>query len=166
MCRHVRDVTVGGKESCRQRLLGRRIWGLRGGWCLQSTEQSGREEHCEPVTARVLQEAVLGGTGCLKYSDLSKSFLFQFIKWIARGLFPGGASGKELTCQCRRCKRHAGSIPGLRRSPGEGHGYPFQYSCLENPLDRGAWQATVHGVAKSQTQLKQLSIRRTVLGSY
>ena len=50
-----------------------------------------------------------------------------------------------------------GSIPGSGRFPGEGNGNPFQYSCLENPMDRGAWQATVHGVAKSQTQLKQLS---------
>ena len=44
-----------------------------------------------------------------------------------------------------------GSIPGLERSPGEGNGYPLQYSCLENPMDRGAWWATVHGVTKSQT---------------
>ena len=43
------------------------------------------------------------------------------------------------------------------RSPGEGNGNPLQYSCLENSVDRGAWQATVHGVAKSQTQLKRLS---------
>ena len=42
--------------------------------------------------------------------------------------------------------RDAGSIPGLERSPGAGNGNPLQYSCLENPMDRGAWQATVHGV--------------------
>ena len=47
----------------------------------------------------------------------------------------------------------AGSIPGSGRSPGEGDGYPLQYSCLENPMDRGAWWATVHEVAKSQTGL-------------
>ena len=47
-----------------------------------------------------------------------------------------------------------GSIPGLGRSPGEGNGSPLQYSCLENPMDRGAWQATVHRVTKSQTQLR------------
>ena len=46
-----------------------------------------------------------------------------------------------------------GSIPGLGRSPGEGNNYPLQYSCLENVMDRGAWQATVHGVAKSWTRL-------------
>ena len=46
-----------------------------------------------------------------------------------------------------------GSIPGLGRCPGEGHGNPLQYSCLEDSMDRGAWQATVHGVTESQTQL-------------
>ena len=50
--------------------------------------------------------------------------------------------------------RDVGSIPGSGRSPGGGHGNPLQYSCLENPLDRGAWWATVHRVAKSWTQLK------------
>ena len=49
--------------------------------------------------------------------------------------------------------RDTGSIPGLGRSPGGGYGNPLQYSCLENPIDRGAWWATVHGVAKSQTGL-------------
>ena len=47
--------------------------------------------------------------------------------------------------------RDAGSSPGLGRSPGEGHGNQLQYSCLENPMDRGAWQAIVHGVAKGRT---------------
>ena len=46
--------------------------------------------------------------------------------------------------------RDVGSVPGSGRSPGGGHGNPLQYSCLENPMDRGAWQATVHGVAKSR----------------
>ena len=50
--------------------------------------------------------------------------------------------------------RDVGSIPGSGKSPGEGNGNPLQYSCLENPMDRGAWWATVHGVMKSQTQLK------------
>jgi len=53
--------------------------------------------------------------------------------------------------------RDAGSIPGTRRSPGGGHGNPLQYSCLENPMGRGTWQATIHRVAKSRTQLKRLS---------
>ena len=53
--------------------------------------------------------------------------------------------------------RHVGSIPGWERSPGGEHGNPLQYSCLENPMDRRAWWATVHRVAKSRTQLKQFS---------
>ena len=54
--------------------------------------------------------------------------------------------------------RDTGSIPGLGRSPGGGHGTPLQYSCLENPMDRGAWWATVHRVAESQARLKRLSM--------
>ena len=50
--------------------------------------------------------------------------------------------------------RDVGSIPGVERSPGGGYSNPFQYSCQENPMDRGAWQATVQRVAKSWTQLK------------
>ena len=65
------------------------------------------------------------------------------------GCFPGGSDGKESACNAG----DKGSIPGLGRSPGEGHGNPLQYSCLENPMDRGAWQATVHGVTWSQTRL-------------
>ena len=52
--------------------------------------------------------------------------------------------------------RDISSIPGLERSPGEGHGNPLQYSCLENPMDRGAWQATLNGVTKSQTEAHQV----------
>ena len=60
--------------------------------------------------------------------------------------------GKESTCNAGDTG-YTGSIPGLGRSPGEGHSNPLQYSCLENPMDRGAWQATVHGVTKSRTWL-------------
>ena len=60
---------------------------------------------------------------------------------------PGGSDGKESAFSAR----DPGSIPGLGRSPGEGNGNPLQYTCLENPMDGGAWGATVHGVAKSQT---------------
>ena len=55
-----------------------------------------------------------------------------------------------------------GSVPGSGRSPGKGNGNPLQYSCLGNPIDRGAWQATVLGVAKSQTRLSDLTITTTV----
>ena len=63
--------------------------------------------------------------------------------------FPGGSDGKESACSVG----DPDSIPGLGRSPGEGNGYPLQYSYLENSMDRGAWWATVHRVTKSQTGL-------------
>ena len=61
--------------------------------------------------------------------------------------FPVGSDGKESAFNAE----DLGSVPGSGRSPGEVDGNPFQYSCLENPMDRGALQATVHGVIKSQT---------------
>ena len=61
--------------------------------------------------------------------------------------FSGGSEVKASACNAR----DLASIPGLGRSPGEGNGNPLQYSCLENPMDRGAWLATVHGVTKSRT---------------
>ena len=63
--------------------------------------------------------------------------------------FPGGDSGKEPTCQVEGDLRDESSITGSGRSPGVGNGNPLQYSCLENSMDRGAWQATVHGVSES-----------------
>jgi len=65
--------------------------------------------------------------------------------------FPHSSLGKESACNAG----DLGLIPGSGRSPGEGNGNLLQYSCLENPMDRGAWQATVHGVAKSQTRLSE-----------
>ena len=66
---------------------------------------------------------------------------------------PGGSDGKDSTCNVR----DPGSIPGLGRSPGEGKSYPVQYSCLENPMDRGAWLAIVHEVTESDT-IEQLTL--------
>ena len=63
--------------------------------------------------------------------------------------FPVGSDCKKSACSAG----DPGLIPGLERSPGEGHRNPLQYSCLENSMDRGAWLDTVHGVAKSQIQL-------------
>ena len=63
--------------------------------------------------------------------------------------FPGGSVVKNLPTSAG----DTGSIPGLRRSPGGGNGNPLQYSCLRNPMSREAWQATVHGVLKSQVRL-------------
>ena len=75
------------------------------------------------------------------------SFTFKFSR---NGMLPFGASdGKESTCNTG----DLGSIHSLGRSPGEGNGYPLQYSGLQNSVDRGAWQATVNGFTVSQTQL-------------
>ena len=63
--------------------------------------------------------------------------------------FPGDSDGKESSCYVG----DLGSVPGLGRFPGEGNGYPHQYTCLEYSTDREAWTATVHVVAKSQTRL-------------
>ena len=77
--------------------------------------------------------------------------------------FPGGASGKEPTCRCRRHKRYA-LMPGQGRSPGGGQSNPLQYSCLENPVDRGAyWLPVIYRVAKSLTRLKWLSTLRSII---
>ena len=65
---------------------------------------------------------------------------------------PRWLNGKESACIAGDTG-NTGLISGLGRSPGEGNGHPLQYSCLENPMDRGAWRATAHGVAKSQTRL-------------
>ena len=64
--------------------------------------------------------------------------------------FPGGSDGKEPACNAG----DLGLIFGLGRSPGGGHGNPLQYSCLENSIDRGAWQAIVHGVAKESDMIE------------
>ena len=71
---------------------------------------------------------------------------------------PGGSEGKVSAYNAG----DPGSIPGSGRSPGEGNGNRLQFSCLENPMDRGAWQATVPGVAKSQTQLSDFMFTFTL----
>ena len=90
---------------------------------------------------------------------ISQFFLCTFVSFcfIFRCCFCSGGlaqwlSGKESTCNAGDTG-DVGSLPGLEGSPGGGNGNPLQYSCLENPMDRGAWRATVHGVAKSWTWL-------------
>ena len=88
----------------------------------------------------------------LKNSEIAVSF--RSIVFLG---LPGWLSYKESACNGGNIE-DAGSILGSGRSPGGGHGNSLQYFCLENPLDRGAWWATVHAVTKSQTQRKLLSV--------
>ena len=78
----------------------------------------------------------------------TKEFIPPELKFTLHISFPGGSRGKETSCRVG----HLGLISGSGSSPGEGKGYPVQYSGLENPMDRGAWRATVHGVSESQTR--------------
>ena len=80
--------------------------------------------------------------------------LFPFICWHNMGP-PGGSDDKESACN----SGDLGSLLRSGRSPGEGNGYPLHYSCLENSMDRGAWQGTVHGVEKSWTLLSKIMLR-------
>ena len=77
----------------------------------------------------------------------------------------GGASGKEPACPCKRLKRRGFHLPGLGRSLGGEHSNPLQCYCLENPMDREAWRATVHGVTELDTAvvIKHTHIHRHVL---
>ena len=75
-------------------------------------------------------------------------YYLEYTIWYMR--LPWWLNGKEFTCSAGDTG-DTGSIPGLGRSLGEGNGNPLQYSCLENPVDRGTWRAMVHGVAKSWT---------------
>ena len=88
------------------------------------------------ILFRVLDKSPVLGPG--------KGILFPATGISQRCCFPSGSDGKESTCNAE----DPGSISGLRSSPGERNGNPLQYSCLENPMDRGAWWATVHAVAE------------------
>ena len=72
-------------------------------------------------------------------------------------VFPDGSAGKESACN-EGDTEDIGSIPGSRRSPEGGHGNPLQYSCLDNPTDKGAWRAAVQRVTKSRTRLSDYSV--------
>ena len=101
----------------------------------------------------VLGSAVHQRELLIHISTLSKIlFLYGSLQSIEKSSlafrgFPGGSDSKEYACNAGG----TGLIPGLGRSPGVGNGNPLQYSCRENPMDRGAWRATVHRIAKSWT---------------
>ena len=101
---------------------------------------------CFPKQLKVLKN------GIIKYI-----FLFNWLSLFGTQSicdFLGSSDGKEPA----RNESNTGSTPGSGRSPGEGNGSPLQYSCLENPMDRGAWWTTVHGVTESQTGLSNFHL--------
>ena len=106
------------------------------------------------LTTSVTWEAQLG----IRVGKNSRSFFF-FFSWTPRlQITPLVASFKDSDGKASVYNAgNSGSIPGSGRSPGEGNGNPLQYYCLENPMDRGAWQATAHGVAKSRTGLSDFT---------
>ena len=99
-------------------------------------------------------------------SCFSQVVLFLYFIYIGSSKHIFRASLVALASYSRESACNAGDlglIPGSGRSPGEGNGYPLQYSCLKNPMDRGAWQSMVYRVKKSWTRLKQLSTRTHVV---
>ena len=101
----------------------------------------------------------LYGIGLTLFFLVSKKRKLDCFYWFSG---PGSSDGKEPACSTG----DPGSIPGLGRSLGEGNSNPLQYSYLENPMDRGDWRATVHGVAKSQLQLMQLILSGSVFNKW
>ena len=132
--------------------------GEGGGW----NELGDWDSHIFTHT-RIYMKQVTIGTYCIAQGTLLSALWWS--KWEGnpkkRGYVYTKASQVVLGVKNLAAKagniRDMGSIPGLGRSPGEGNGNPLQYSCLENPMDRGAWWVTVHRATKSQTQLKWLS---------
>ena len=88
-------------------------------------------------------------------------WIIYYRKTFYNAGFPDGLVVKNLPANAG-ASGDEGLIPGSGGSPGEGNGNPFQYSCLQNPMDRGAWRAVVHRVTKSWTQLKQLNMHATL----
>ena len=116
-------------------------------WKIPWTEEPGRLQSME------LQRVWHDWATSLHFISLHQDKKIQITKIMKERSFPGGSVGRESTCNAG----DPSSTPGWGRSPGEGNGNPLQYSCLENPTDRGAQWAPVHGVAKSQTRLSDFT---------
>ena len=119
---------------------------------IHGSERSPEEGNDSPLQYSCLENSMDRGTWSATVRGVPKSQMQ--LKWLSmhRKLlgFPCGSDGKESTCN----SGDSGSIPRLGRCPREGNGYPLQYSCLENPVDRVAWWITIHGVGKSRMQLR------------
>ena len=121
-------------------------------WRKIKTVLSGKKQRCPPpfLSEKAFRMRGLLGNWILV---ITKGELFN---WLPDLGFSSGSVVKEFTCNAGDAG-DTGSVPGSGRSLGGEHGNPLQCSCLENPMDRGAWQAMVHGVAKCQTRQRWLS---------
>ena len=139
------------------------------GWCLMLVLN---QEHSPKTKTNKHGKRSLNNRIQPKHSPLNRVYALGWIRGFLCALeqilyycclgegkrLPPWFSGKEFSCNAE-AKGDVGSIPGSGWSPGGGNGNPLQSFCLENPINRGAWRATVHGVAKSQMWLKRLSSR-------
>ena len=116
--------------------------------CIQISQEAGKEVTYSHLLKNFPQLIVIHRVK--GFSVVNKAEVDVFLG------FPSGSMGKESVCNAGDTG-DAGLIPGWGRSSREGNGNPFQYPCLENPMDGGAWKATVHGVAKSRTQLSDFT---------
>ena len=116
------------------------LWSVFQIQCLRNIQNASLSVFCSLILASRCQPK-----DSFRLNSIDKILFCKVFQWASQALVvkSGPANATDL--------RDLGSIPGSGRSPGEGHGNPLQYSCLENPMDRGAWWATVHRTAKSQT---------------
>ena len=112
--------------------------------------------NCDPLSL-TLSLALVGYSSSYSNRKKGKGSKPALIDHLACPTFPGGS-------EAARSAGNLGLIPGLGKSPGEGNGNPLQYPCLENSMDRGVWQATVHGVTKSQTRLSDFTFTFHLVG--
>ena len=142
------------------KIEGRRRRGQQRRWLdsITSSRDMSLSKHWELVMDREAWHAAVHGvtksqTQLSYWTELNPDLHDFLVSLIPVGGFPGGSDSKESA----NSAKDLGSIPGSGRSPKEGNGNSLQYSCLENPMNGGAWQATVHGVSKSQTQLSDFT---------
>ena len=125
----------------------RGIWSLKQGW---NTFPDETLSHFPTSVVAQIKHWTAKETPDQIFLFVSNQLFLILLPHSDKRGFPGGSDGKESVYNAG----DPGSTPGLGRSPGEGNGSSRQYSCLENPMDRGAWQGTVHGIAKSWTWLR------------
>ena len=144
---HCLSTRVSLIKSCGESLI--HLWRKNG--CVQpfleKFDTFKKVKHNFTISALPLRYLTKRNTNVYSHKDLYPGFHTSI---IYNGAFPGGSVVKNPPANAQGA-RNSGSVPGLGRSPGEGSGNPLQYSCQDNPMDKGAWRAIVHRVAKDLT---------------